>query len=311
MNATTLGLALAHLATILCMPFLLVGCINRTKSWWSGRIGPGLWQSFHDIRRLLHKRPVVSTTTTTVFRLGSYVVLASMAMVMACVPMLGAYAPLSFSHDFVAVAYTMGLGRLMLMVSALDTGSPFEGMGTAREAMYGVFGESALFLLLGTAAAATGMGSFADMLGHLHATPYYVWVVVPMVLALMVLLQVEASRMPVDDPATHLELTMIHEVMLLDHSGPDLAAMQFAAALKLTLYGGLIATILNPFDPVLQPLKAVATGWCLLMAIAVVQGCLESLMARLPLPVVARYIWFAGWMAAVAGLSVGAVGGGW
>lgn len=310
MNTPVIALALAHTATALCMPFLLVGCINRTKSWWSGRQGPGLWQSFHDMRRLLTKRPVYSTTTTVVFRLGACVVLASLGLAMACTPLLGAYAPVSFAQDFVAVAYTLGLGRLMLMVSALDTGSPFEGMGTAREAMYGVFAEAALFMLLGTAAAATGMGSFADLLGRLHATPYYVWVVVPMVLALLVLLQVEAARMPVDDPATHLELTMIHEVMVLDHSGPDLAVMQYACGLKLTLYCGLIATLLNPFDPLRQPAWAVATALALMVAIAGLQGTLESLMARLPLPGVARYIWLAGWMAAAAAIAVGSVGGG-
>jgi len=309
-NVATVILALVHAITVLCMPFLLVGCINRTKSWWTGRRGPGLWQFWHDLRRLLIKRPVYSTTTTPLFRFGAYAVLASMVMVMACAPVLGAYAPLSFRNDFVAVAYTMGLGRLMLMVSALDTGSPFEGMGTAREAMYGVFAEAALFLLLGTAAAATGMGSFADIMGQLHATQYHAWVVIPMVLALMVLMQVEASRMPVDDPATHLELTMIHEVMVLDHSGPDLAAIQFAGALKLTLYGGLIASVLNPFDPMREPGWAMTTSWGVLIAVAVVQGCLESLMARLPLPGVPRYIWLAGWMAAVAGLAVGSLGGG-
>ena len=310
MNTLSIALALVHVATALCMPFLLVGCINRTKSWWSGRKGPGLWQTLHDMRRLLSKRQVYSTTTTPVFRLGATMVLASVAMAMACVPLLGAYAPLSFPHDFVAVAYTLGLGRLMLMVSALDTGSAFEGMGTAREAMYGVFAEAALFMLLGTAAAASGMGSFADMLGRLHATPYYGWVAVPMVLALMVLMQVEAARMPVDDPATHLELTMIHEVMVLDHSGPDLAAMQYACALKLTQYCGLIAALLNPFDPLRQPVGAVTTALALMVAIAVVQGSLESLMARLPLPGVARYIWLAGWMAAVAAIAVGSIGGG-
>lgn len=310
MSTTPFLLTTAHILLALVMPFFLVGCIHRTKSLWTGRKGPGLWQSYHDLRRLLRKRPVVSTTATAVFRLGAYVVLASTAVVMGSVPLLGAFSPVSFAQDFVAVAYALGLGRLLLMVSAMDVGSPFQGMGTAREAMFGVFGEPALFLLLGTAAAATGMGSFAGLLGHLHSTPYYAVIAAPVVLALLVLLQTEAARMPVDDPATHLELTMVHEVMVLDHSGPELAAMQYAAGLKLTMYAGLIATVLNPFDPLQQPAHAIAAAVALMSAVAVAQGCIESLMARLPLPSVPRYIWLAGWMAGAAALAVGVMGAG-
>ncbi|OIP17676.1 MAG: hydrogenase [Comamonadaceae bacterium CG_4_9_14_3_um_filter_60_33] len=303
-------LTLAHMAVTLVMPFLLVGVINRTKSWWAARKGPGLWQSFHDLRRLLRKRPVVSNTATPLFRLGAYVVLVCALAAMAFVPLLGQFAPLSFAHDFVAVAYILGLARLVLMLSAMDVGSPFEGMGAAREAMFGAFAEPALFLLLGTLSAATGLSSFADMLGHLHNTSYYALVVLPLALALLILLQTEAARVPVDDPSTHLELTMIHEVMILDHSGPELAAMQYAAGLKMTLYAGLIATLLNPLDPLSAPLAAVTVAVGLMLGVAVVVGCFESLMARLPLPWVTRYVWLAGWLVAFAALAVGVAGGG-
>jgi formate hydrogenlyase subunit 4 len=308
---TTPGLlTLAHIAVVLLMPFLLVGVINRTKSWWAARKGPGLLQSYHDLRRLLRKRPVVSDTATPLFRLGAYVVLVCAMTAMAVVPLLGQFAPLSFAHDFVAVAYTLGLARLVLMLSAMDVGSPFEGMGAAREASFGAFAEPALFLLLGTVGAATGMSSFADMLGYLHNTPSYGWIVLPLALALLILLQTEAARVPVDDPATHLELTMIHEVMILDHSGPELAAMQYAAGLKMTLYAGLIATLLNPIDPLAAPLAAIAISVALMLAVAVVVGCFESMMARLPMHWVPRYVWLAGWLVALAALLVGVTGGG-
>jgi len=224
--------------------------------------------------------------------------------------MLGQFAPLSFAHDFVAMAYMLGLARLVLMLAAMDVGSPFEGMGAAREAMFGAFAEPALFLLLGTLSAATGLSSFADLLGHLHHTPYYALIVLPLALALLILLQTEAARVPVDDPQTHLELTMIHEVMILDHSGPDLAAMQYAAGLKLTLYAGLIATLLNPFDPLAAPVAAIATSLALMLAVAVVVGCFESLMARLPLKWVTGYVWVAGWLTLLAAAVVGVTGGG-
>jgi formate hydrogenlyase subunit 4 len=303
-------LTLAHIAVALVMPFLLVGVINRTKSWWGGRKGPGLLQSYHDLRRLLRKRPVVSDTATPLFRLGAYVVLVCALAAMAFVPLLGQFAPLSFAQDFVAVAYTLGLARMVLMLSAMDVGSPFEGMGAAREAKFGAFAEPALFLLLGTAGAATGMSSFADMLGQLHHTPAYALIVLPLALALLILLQTEAARVPVDDPMTHLELTMIHEVMILDHSGPELAAMQYAAALKMTLYAGLIATLINPFTPMADPLAAVVTSVGIMLAVAVVVGCFESLMARLPLPWVSHYVWLAGWLVGFAALAVGVMGGG-
>jgi formate hydrogenlyase subunit 4 len=269
-----------------------------------------LIQSYHDLRRLLRKRPVVSDTATPLFRLGAYVVLVCALVVMAFVPLLGQFAPLSFAHDFVAVAYTLGLARIVLMLSAMDVGSPFEGMGAAREAMFGTFAEPALFLLLGTLGAATGLTSFADMLGHLHHTPYYALIVLPLALALLILLQTEAARVPVDDPLTHLELTMIHEVMILDHSGPELAAMQYAAGLKMTLYAGLIATLLNPVDPLAAPMAAVTTSVLLMLAVAIVVGCFESLMARLPLKWVTGYVWIAGWLSLTAAAIVGITGGG-
>lgn len=303
-------LALLHLALVLTAPFWLVGLINRTKSRWVGRRGPGLWQSWHDLRRLLRKQPVVSHTATPLFRLGAWGVWVAALAVMLCVPLLGRFAPLSFAHDFVVVAYTLGLARMLLMLSAMDVGSPFEGMGTAREAMFGAFAEPALFLLLGTLAVATGHTSFADLLGGLKDTAHHSWMLLPLTLALLILLQTEASRVPVDDPQTHLELTMVHEVMILDHSGPDLAAMQHAAALKLTLYAGLIASLLNPFDPWQAPAAAALTSVALMAAVAVVVGCFESLMARLPLRWVPRYVWLAGWLVLAAAAVLGVTEGG-
>ena len=299
----------AHLCAALLMPFVLVGVINRTKSWWAGRKGPRITQSFHDLRRLLGKRPVVSGVASPIFRIGPYAVLVCALVVMSMAPLLGSYAPVQFSHDFIAVAYILGLGRILLMISAMDVGSPFEGMGASREAMLGTFSEPAFFLLLGTASAATGLSSFADITTHLQQAPGFGLMVVPLVLALMILLQTEAARVPVDDPLTHLELTMIHEVMILDHSGPELAAMQYGAALKLTFYAGLIAALLNPVDPLIAPLAAIGTSLGLMVAVAVVVGCIESLMARLPLRRVTQYVWLAGWLAALAMAVVGMTGG--
>ncbi len=284
------ALVLIHWAIVLSMPILLVGLVNRTKSWWVGRKGPRLLQSAYDLWRLLGKRPVISATASPLFRVGAYVVLICGLLAASMIPLLGQFAPLQFSHDFVVVAYTLGLARIVLMISAMDVGSSFEGMGAAREASFATFAEPALFLLIGTASAATGMTSFADLIGYLHNTPHYSIIVAPLTIALLILLQAEAARIPVDDPMTHLELTMIHEVMILDHSGPELAAMQYAAALKMTLYAGLIAALINPFNPLIDPVAGVLVSLALMLTVAVVVGCIESLSARLPMRWVPAYL---------------------
>ena len=297
-----------HVATVLTMPILLVGIVNRTKSLWAGRKGPGLLQSGWDLLRLLRKRPVYSAVATPLFRAGAWVVLAAAVLAALIAPVLGSFAPLQFDHDFIVFAYTLGLARLFLMLSAMDVGSAFEGMGAAREASFSAFAEPALFLLIGAASIATGHTRFAGLIGHLHGAAAFPVLAVPAVVVLFILLQTEASRGPVDDPLTHLELTMVHEAMVLDHSGPDLAAVQFAGALKLSTYAGLIAALLNPFDPAVAPLAAVTTALVMMALVAVAVGFVESLSARLRLRLVPRYLMLA---SVGAGLCLAAVASAW
>lgn len=298
-----------HVLLTLAMPILMVGLVNRTKSWWGGRRGPRLTQSAWDLLRLLRKRPVMSEVTTPLFRAGAWVVLGATLLAALVAPMLGPLAPLQFDRDFIVFAYTLGLARLALMLSAMDTGSSFEGMGTAREASFTAFIEPALFLLIGTAAVVTGQSSFAGLIGGWRGHAALAWLAAPAVAVLFVLLQAEAARVPVDDPLTHLELTMIHEVMVLDHSGPELAAMQYAAAAKMTLYAGLIATLLNPFDPLRDPAAAVAVSVALMATVAVAVGCVESLVARLRMRLVPRYLLVATALAAGGLLLAGVLDG--
>jgi formate hydrogenlyase subunit 4 len=305
------GLALVHALVVLFMPVLMVGIVNRTKSLWAGRKGPGLLQLAWDLQRLLRKRPVLSAVATPLFRAGAWVVLGASLLAALIAPILGRFAPLQFDHDFIVFAYTLGLARMALMLSALDVGSSFEGMGAAREASFSAFVEPALFLLIGSAAMATGHTSFAGLIGGLQGSASFALLAAPAVVALFILLQAEASRVPVDDPLTHLELTMIHEVMVLDHSGPDLAAMQWAGALKMTTYAGLMASLLNPFDPFgpgLAPLAAVATSLALMAGVAVAVGCVESLSARLRLRLVPQYLMLA---SVAAGLCLAIAGSTW
>ena len=305
-----MNLVLSHWLLVLTMPVALVGVINRTKSWAVGRKGPRLMQSAYDLARLLGKRPVVSHTASPLFRSGAYVTLVCGVLAASMSPILGNFAPLQFDHDFIVVAYTLGLARIALMLCAMDVGSSFEGMGAAREASFSAYAEPALFLLIGSACAATGMTSFADLIGALHETPHYGLIVAPLTVTLLILLQTEAARVPVDDPLTHLELTMIHEVMILDHSGPELAAMQFSAALKMSLYAGLIAALINPFSPTESPLACALASLGLMLAVALIVGCIESLSARLPMRWVTRYLSIASAAAFFAMIVIGLGGSG-
>jgi formate hydrogenlyase subunit 4 len=293
-------LALAHLAALLLLPIPLVGLINRTRALWSGRQGPRLLQGFSDLRRLLRKRPVHAAVTTPLFVAGPLVLLATTLVAGLLAPLLGSFAPVSFPLDFVAFAYLWGLGRLALMLSALDTGSALEGMGASREATYAAFLEPALFLALGTLAAATGRSTFAGLLGVGFGSPARAATSLGVLVTLVILLLVETARVPVDDPATHLELTMIHEVMVLDHAGPELAAVQYATAVKLTTCAGLVAGLLNPVGAAAHPLLAVGAQLALMAAVAVAVGLVESLVARLRLQAVPQLILAGGISAALA-----------
>lgn len=292
-------LSAAHLLALLLLPIPLVGIVQRTKARWAGRRGPRLLQTASDLRRLLAKRPVYGQVTTGLFAAGPLVLLATTLVAGLLSPLLGPFAPLAFPYDFVVFAYLWGLGRFFLVLAALDTGSSFEGMGASREATYSAFLEPALLLALGTLAAATGHASFAGLLDVGFQTPARAVVTLGALVALVVVLQVEAGRVPIDDPATHLELTMIHEVMILDHGGPDLAAVQYAAALKLTVCAALVAGLVNPLHLASPPVAALAS-LALTALVAVAVGLVESLVARLRLRVVPQYLLVASASAAVA-----------
>jgi len=302
----------ADVLALLVMPFLVVGVINRTKSLWSGRRGPPILQPLWDVLRLLRKRSVYSETTTPVFRVGPWGFLLTTVGSAAVTPILGAAPLVSFPFDFVWFAYVWALGRVAVMLAALDTGSSFEGMGAAREATFSTLLEPALFLAAGALSLGAGAGghALADLLvPRLTAGDGSLMVWLGSVVTLFIVLQVESARMPVDDPTTHLELTMVHEVMILDHSGPDLAAIQTGAALKLTVAASVVATLLNPWAGTTAP-RTAALNLGLTLVIAVVVGTIESLIARLKLRTVPKYIAVALASAALALLATGWRNGG-
>lgn len=273
-----------HLAIVLIAPIFVLGAINRVKSLWAGRRGPRLHQTWFDLVRLLKKTPVYSVTTSWIFPLAPLVILATTFTASLLSPVVPGFAPLGFPGDFVAFVYILGLGKLFLMLGALDTGSAFEGMGASREATYSALAEPVFLLGLGTLSWASGFLSFQDLVRPDGSWSVDAFLRVTIAGALLAVLLIESSRVPADDPTTHLELTMVHEVMILDHSGPELAIVQYASAMKMTMLAGIVASILNPFSASGTPLScalAAITSLVLVAGVAIVIGLLESLTARL------------------------------
>jgi formate hydrogenlyase subunit 4 len=273
---------LLHLAELLLVAPLLLGIVNRTKARFAGRAGPPLLQPYWDLAKLLWKGAVYSRTTSWVFRAGPVVGLAAVLAAGLLVGMGGAPAALSFRGDFILFAYLLGLGRFFTALAALDTGSPFEGMGAAREVTFASLAEPALFLCLLVLARATGTLSLEGMLGPGLAAA---WggaspALLLAALGVFVVALAENARIPVDDPNTHLELTMIHEVMVLDHGGPDLALIEYGAALKLFLFAAILSDVVLG-GAARDPLAAEGLFLAGLVLFALAVGVVESIMARL------------------------------
>jgi formate hydrogenlyase subunit 4 len=236
------GLLLA-LLTALFFP----GIIVRVKSIASGRKGPGLLQPWRNIWLLLRKRSIFSSTTSYIFQIAPVIYLSAILCAILLVPVPGTDAFIGFNGDFVFFAYILAFGKFFFIISALDTGSSFEGMGANREALYSLLVEPAFFILFGTVALLTGFTSMNEIFIHFRWTDPNSFIIGIITVYLLVqLAMIENSRMPVDDPKTHLELTMIHEVMILDHSGFDLALIQIGTILKFAMYGSLIAAWIIP-----------------------------------------------------------------
>jgi formate hydrogenlyase subunit 4 len=281
-----------HLLLALALSPLLLGIINRVKAVFAGRVGPPLWQLYYDLWKLLHKGAVYSPTTTWVFRAGPVVGLAAMLAALLLVPFGNTPGLVSFPGDFLLFAYLLGLARFFTVVAALDTGSSFEGMGASREVFFSLLAEPTLMLALAAVARETSTGfdlgnpQTLSLFGIQSAVSAAVWAragltLVLVTVALVLVILVENSRIPFDDPNTHLELTMIHEVMVLDHGGPDFAFILYGAALKLWLLGSLLVGVLLPSTSL--TLLDTATDLAALFGLAVLVGVVESSMARLRL----------------------------
>lgn len=272
---------LIHLILVIFMPPLLFGVINRTKAVCAGRTGAPLLQPYFDMYRLLRKGMVFSTVTTWIFRAGPIVTLAATFTAALLLP-LGKHAPpFSFNGDMILFAYLLALGRFCTTLAALDTGSSFEGMGASREVSFSCLAEPVIFIVLLTLSRLSGSLTLSGILTYSSAT---LWMTSGAALFLLMaglfmVLLVECSRIPFDDPNTHLELTMIHEVMVLDHSGPAFGMIVYTSSLKLFILSAFflhLALPLRAADSMMEWL--VFMVFMLLLSVSI--GVVESVMAR-------------------------------
>jgi formate hydrogenlyase subunit 4 len=278
-------------ALLLILPLLFAGVLNRTKAFWAGRKGASLLQPLFDFARLLGKESVTGETVSPIFRIGSALGLAAAAAAGLFVPFLSDRAFLSFEGDILVFAGFLGLSRFCLTLSALDTGSSFEGMGASREIVFSAVIEPALLLCATSFIYLTGQTSLSGLLRAPSVmSGSDILTALLGALAWFLLLLAEGTRMPVDDPTTHLELTMVHEVMILDHSGPDLAFQTFAARLKMVWFGLLIAAVLLPQGLSLP--VSLAAILLVLLAVAILTGSVESFTARLRMSHVPQFLLF-------------------
>lgn len=228
---------------------LFAGLVNKQKAKLTGRVGAPILQPYYELQRLFKKETINATTSSFISRVAPILNFISIIIAAAILP-VGFWKPLiSFNGDIILFAYILGLSRFFQILAAMDIGSSFEGMGAAREATFALFAEPIFFFTIGSIAFISGYASIYDIYHsiQLENISYEVFIVICSISVFM-LAVTECSRMPVDDPNTHLELTMIHEVMILDNSGLDLFLYQFSSYIKLFIYAVLEISFFYPFS---------------------------------------------------------------
>jgi formate hydrogenlyase subunit 4 len=263
---------------------LMLGIINRVKAKFAGRQGQPLLQLYFDLFKLVRKGSVYSRSTSLVTRVAPSVSLACLILCTVLLPWGGLRAPGAFAGDIILLAYLLGLGRFVTVLAALDTGSAFEGMGASREVQFGALAEPSFFLGMLVLVLQSGTMGLSNIMAGLSATTWHTSGILLILVAFswFVLLLTENSRIPIDDPNTHLELTMIHEVMVLDYSGPDFAYILYGASLKLWVFAALVVNLLVPMAslPVWTQVPMFLLG---IGIVAILVGVVESILARLRL----------------------------
>jgi formate hydrogenlyase subunit 4 len=276
---------------ILLAPFFSA-VILKIKAFFGGKKGPPLLINYYTLIKLFKKGSVYSTSTTFLFKLGPMVSLGAAATALLFLPIAGQQPVFSFNGDVIFILYLLGLGRFFTITAAMDTASPFEGMGAAREAYFPIICEATLFMILILFYMLTDDLRFVAYFSE--GQPLGLWQVAGLpllfvVISFFIILLTENSRVPVDDPATHLELTMIHEVMVLDHSGPDFGLIELGSFCKLFFYSTIVASLIFPFDLGYFAGNLVLFAAALIIVYTAV-GIMESVMARYRMDRVPKFV---------------------
>jgi formate hydrogenlyase subunit 4 len=284
-------LVIVQIAMLLALSPFIVGLIRKVKARLQCRQGAAIFQPYADLAKLFHKQPVLSSTTSWIFTATPYVVFASTLAAGLLVPLFVSQNPFNFAGNVIALVYLLALGTFFLILAGLDAGSTFGGMGSSREAIVATLAEPAMMLSIFAIALTAGSTNLSTIVhktalmeGIITAPPPHLMALV----AFFVVALAETGRVPVDNPATHLELTMIHEAMLLEYSGRYLALLEWAAGIKLLVFLSVIANVFAPWGIATRVTPAsVAVGlvvyFAKVSALALIIGVIESMFAKLRL----------------------------
>ncbi|MGA2880950.1 MAG: NADH-quinone oxidoreductase subunit H [Bryobacteraceae bacterium] len=240
---------IAQVALVLFLSPLITGFSRTLKARLQTRRGPGILQPYRDLRKLLQKGMVIPDTASWIFAATPYILFATTLLAGLMIPTISAQAPLSLLGGVLAVVYLLALGRFFLALGGLDTGSSFGGLGSSREMTIAAIAEPALMLAVFTVAIAAGSTNLSTVAQSALGQSWRFLAPSQMLAfaALFIVLIAETGRIPVDNPATHLELTMIHEAMILEYSGPYLALIEWSAAMKQLVLMTLLVNVFFPF----------------------------------------------------------------
>lgn len=278
-----------NIIVLLGLPLIFIGVINKTKALWSGKHGAPILQPFYDFIRLLRKGQVISRTSSAIFVMAPTITFVSILMAGSFVPLISGRSFVDFDGSFILFAYLLAAGKFLSLIGALDVGSSFEGMGASREASFSSIIEPGFFIILSSIAALTGNYSFGAISVTLEkAGPFGYLITFLAAIAVFLILLTEGSRVPVDDPNTHLELTMIHEAMVLDNSGFDLGLIFYGSAMKMVLFASIVANLIIP--SFINVSISASIFILLVLSQAVIIGTIESSFARIKMNRIYEFI---------------------
>jgi formate hydrogenlyase subunit 4 len=282
--------------------------VGRLKAVLQRRQGASIWRPYSDLWKLFHKEDLVPPSASAVFGLAPLVLFATSILVTAFIPLLSGSALLGSAGDFILLVYLLAFGRFFLALGGIDGGSPFGGMGASREALVSCLAEAPLLLGLVAVAIESSSASIVGMARWAMGQSFFNISAVHLLafLALGIVALAETGRMPVDNPTTHLELTMIHESMVLEYSGPNLALIEWASAVKLGAMVGLLIALFAPWGLAGTPTLA-AFGLAIVvllaktLALVMLLAVIESGIAKLRMYTVPDFL---GVAAAISTLAV-------